>query len=268
MGACFALVAVGMILVGRSVAAYQAGTPAQPLPVPSVTGSAPDKASDSPPPSQREHQLAEGGGSQSLGGSQRQANTGGDTLRATADRAWVRKIAEDTGIPERALAAYTEASIRVTEEYPECGLGWNTLAGIGSVESDHGRLFGGSLDEHGNVHPPIYGIPLRGEGTAAIPDTDSGALDGDTTWDRAVGPMQFIPGTWFEWGIDGNGDDVVDPQNIDDSAFAAARYLCAVGGDLTDPDRWIAAIAAYNNTIEYNNRVAEAASFYARIAAQ
>ncbi len=46
------------------------------------------------------------------------------------------------------------------------------------------------------------------------------------TYDRAVGPMQFLPGTWGRWGSDGDRDGVSDPQDVDDAALAAARYLC------------------------------------------
>lgn len=179
------------------------------------------------------------------------------------DADWVADVSEQTGIPPRALAAYAGASLQAASEYPGCGLGWNTLAGIGHVESHHGEINGSQLDATGTAAPAIIGIALTGQTTESIPDSDAGRLDGDTVWDRAVGPMQFIPTTWDEWGADGNGDGAKDPQNIDDSTLAAARYLCHIGGDLTQPDRWIAAIAAYNNTIEYNNRVADAAAYYA-----
>jgi membrane-bound lytic murein transglycosylase B len=180
------------------------------------------------------------------------------------DRRWVSELAEATGIPERALRAYTGASLVLAEEAPTCGLGWNTLAGIGFVESEHGTIHGSHIADDGDAHPNIVGIPLTGETTMSIPDTDGGALDGDDVWDRAVGPMQFIPTTWDEWATDGNTDGVTDPQNIDDAALAAARYLCAAGGALTQPENWIAAIHAYNPTVEYNNRVADAAEHYAR----
>lgn len=153
--------------------------------------------------------------------------------------------------------------MQVASESPGCGLGWNTLAGIGHVESDHGTIHGSTIDSDGAAKPAIIGIPLTGETTMQIRDSDGGALDGDTVWDRAVGPMQFIPTTWEEWGADGNRDGVRDPQNIDDSALAAARYLCHVGEDLTQPDNWIAAVHAYNPTVEYNNLVAAAADHYA-----
>lgn len=179
------------------------------------------------------------------------------------DENWVAELSDDTSIPVRALIAYAGASLVATSEYPACGLGWNTLAGIGHVESEHGTIHGSHLGADGVARPAIIGIPLTGETTEAIRDTDAGMLDGDAVWDRAVGPMQFIPTTWAQWGADGNGDGIRDPQNIDDSALAAARYLCDVGGDLTVADNWIAAIHAYNPTIEYNNRVADAAAYYA-----
>src|SRR3546814_20580862 len=58
-----------------------------------------------------------------------------------------------------------------------------------------------------------------------------GRWDGDARWDRAVGPMQFIPGTWKSFGVDGSGDGLADPNNVFDAATAAARYLCHGGND-------------------------------------
>ena len=55
------------------------------------------------------------------------------------DPQWAQRTAESTGIPLRALTAYAGAVIRSAEVYPECGIGWNTLAALGLVESDHGR---------------------------------------------------------------------------------------------------------------------------------
>lgn len=186
----------------------------------------------------------------------------GQPITDLVDPLWVAETAAQTGIPAAPLAAYAGASLRLAAEAPSCGLGWNTLAGIGMVESEHGTINGSSIGEDGVARPAIIGIPLTGETTLAIRDTDAGALDGDTVWDRAVGPMQFIPTTWDEWASDGDGDGESDPQNIYDSSLAAARYLCDVGGDLSDPQQWIAAIHAYNPTVEYNNRVAEAADHY------
>ncbi len=178
------------------------------------------------------------------------------------DPRWVAEVSARSGIPERALSAYAGAAISLSRTQPGCGLGWNTLAAIGLVESDHGANGGSQLAEDGVVRPRIVGAALNGDGLAAVADTDRGALDGDTTWDHAVGPMQFIPATWAAFASDGDGDGIASVDQIDDAALTAARYLCAGGGDLTVPSNWIAAIAAYNPDVAYNNRVAEAADAY------
>lgn len=185
------------------------------------------------------------------------------SIAALADPAWIARVATASGIPERALAAYAGAAIQVAATHPGCGLGWNTLAAIGLVESEHGTIHGSSLDAGGVAVPAIIGIALDGTDSLEVADTDGGALDGDTRWDRALGPMQFIPATWQAFQRDGDGDGIADVQQIDDAALTAATYLCESGGDLTAADRWIAAIDAYNPSVEYNNRVAAAATGYA-----
>lgn len=57
-----------------------------------------------------------------------------------------------------------------------------------------------------------------------------------------------------------------DPQNVDQQAVTAARYLCQAGGDLTTQSGWRDAIAAYNPATSYAGKVAEAASRYAAAA--
>lgn len=172
------------------------------------------------------------------------------------DADWAAATAAATGIPERALVAYAGAAIVKQQQMPECGLSWSTLAGVGAVESDHGRHGGSALDAGGTAVPGIYGIALDGVSTAHIPDSDGGAVDGDATIDRAVGPMQLIPQTWANWHTDGGGDGVEDPQNIDDSAAAAANYLCRSSIDMDTEAGWRAAISAYNSSDEYLLRVA------------
>ncbi|MDN5570732.1 MAG: lytic murein transglycosylase [Propionibacteriaceae bacterium] len=179
------------------------------------------------------------------------------------DEGWLVSTAQRTGIPARALDAYGSADLTVATERPNCALGWNTLAAIGHVESRHGSYGGSTLGGDGVVRPPVVGIPLDGAGVAHIPDSDGGRYDGDTQYDRAVGPMQFIPGTWARWGTDANGDGVADPQNIDDAALTAARYLCA-SGDLTTAESWRRAILTYNRSDAYVAQVAEVAARYAR----
>ncbi len=75
------------------------------------------------------------------------------------------------------------------------GVGWPVLAGVGKVETDHGRS----------------------------PSLTSSA--------GAQGPMQFEPGTWARYGVDADGDGVADPFDPVDAIASAAGYLCALGAD-------------------------------------
>ena len=100
-------------------------------------------------------------------------------------------------IPQAALSAYQRAEAVINKADRGCSLPWELIAAIGRVESDHGRYGGNSLDDQGVARPGIYGIPLNGKNnTQSIGDTDAGQYDDDSRWDRAVGPMQFIPSTW------------------------------------------------------------------------
>ncbi|MBB1027924.1 hypothetical protein G6026_09525, partial [Dietzia sp. DQ11-38-2] len=154
------------------------------------------------------------------------------------------------GIPGIALDAYHRAADRLNIEKPACEMDWTILAGIGQVESNQGR---GRFDAQGNTIGRILGPRLDGSlpGTAVITDTDGGRFDGDTEYDRAVGPVQFIPSTWAVLGRDGNGDGVADPNNIYDGALAAATLLCGQGGSMGDPAARTRAILAYNNSLAY-----------------
>lgn len=180
-----------------------------------------------------------------------------------ADAAWVHRVSAASGIPERALAAYAGVAIAKARSMPTCGLGWTTLAGIGKAESDHGRHGGSRVGEDGTVTPPIFGIALDGDAASHIPDSDDGAIDGDSKFDRAVGPMQLIPQTWRNWHVDGNGDRVEDPQNIDDAVLATSNYLCRASGDMVGRDGWRAGVLAFNGSEDYARSVARAANFYA-----
>lgn len=179
------------------------------------------------------------------------------------DADWIVLAGEQTGIPERALRAYVAAAVTVNATVPACGIGWNTVAAVGFVETAHGTYGGGSLTAAGQGSRPVVGPVLDGAGFAAIADTDAGVLDGDTRWDRAVGPMQFIPSTWQLVGRDGNGDGTADPFNIDDAALSAATYLCAGGRDLTTAGGWTDAIYAYNQSDAYIRQVRDQAMAYA-----
>ena len=153
-----------------------------------------------------------------------------------------------------ALRAYATAELQAPRG---CGLGWTTLAGIGWVESQHGTLGGLRLGSDGRPNRQIDGPVLDGSGDVAAVPGDAGS------WQRATGPLQFIPSSWERWGSDGDRDGVADPQDIDDAAYAAARYLCASGADLATGSGWSAAIFSYNHSDAYVRSVYDAAQAYA-----
>ncbi|WP_236792592.1 lytic transglycosylase domain-containing protein [Amycolatopsis sp. GM8] len=161
------------------------------------------------------------------------------------------------GIPESALSAYHRAEQELARQAPNCHISWSLLAAIGRIESNHAR--GGRVDVNGTTVTPILGPILDGVGVAAIPDTDGGRYDGDTTWDRAVGPMQFIPSTWVRYASDG-----ANPNNIYDAALAAGKYLCSGGGDLRDPRQRAEAVFRYNHSDTYVRTVLLWADAYER----
>ena len=177
------------------------------------------------------------------------------------DPGWVTKMANKVGIPAPAVRAYANAQL---SEPKGCQVGWTTLAGIGWVESQHGTLGGRTLGEDGHSSTPVLGPALDGKDFAAIRATpESTVWHGDPTWDHAVGPLQFIPSTWETWGSDGDADGTADPNDLDDAAFAAARYLCADGHDLTTGAGWADAVFGYNHDQAYVDSVYAAASAYA-----
>ncbi len=226
-----------------------------------------------------------------------------------------------------ALNAYVIAARTLAEQSPACAIEWWMLAGIGSIESFHGRFGDGELDHNGLTTEPIYGPALDGrilegeellapgaeipEATtrtedlpvasaadavdpatpaaptasaeggpdtstedgadaaapvirrlALIEDTDGGVLDADTTYDRAVGPMQFIPQTWNLQEIDANGDGEMNPQNIYDAALASANYLCASTTSMSTVEGQEQAYFAYNHDTAYTEAVIAASERY------
>jgi membrane-bound lytic murein transglycosylase B len=164
------------------------------------------------------------------------------------------------GIPSMALAAYRNAEQMMATSNPDCGISWNLLAGIGHIESGHAD--GGATDARGTAVRPIYGPALDGSlpGNEVIVETSVG---GRVSYARAMGPMQFLPGTWARYASDGDGDGVTDPQNLYDSTLAAARYLCSGALNLRDQTQVMAAILRYNNSLPYARNVLGWASAYA-----
>lgn len=169
------------------------------------------------------------------------------------------------GIPNAALSAYKRAETLLAQADATCRLPWNLVAAIGRVESNHGRTAGNQLDARGTAAPGIFGPQLDGaNGTAKITDTDAGALDQDPVFDRAVGPMQFIPGTWKSVGVDADNDGAKNPQNINDAATSAGIYLCAGPGDLSNPADLRSSVLRYNRSEAYADTVIAISNAYAQ----
>ncbi len=164
--------------------------------------------------------------------------------------------------PVVVLDAYYRAALRTAEDRPSCQVRWDQLAGIGKVESGHGTFGGDTVGADGRTDGEILGPVLDGTRFASIPDTDGGRYDLDAVWDRAVGPMQFIPGSWVRFGGDGNGDGAVDPHNLYDAALAAANHLCGSAGGLSDEANYQRALLGYNRSVPYGTMVMDFARRY------
>jgi hypothetical protein len=143
---------------------------------------------------------------------------------------------------------------------PGCGVSWNLLAGIGRIESSHAN--GGATDARGTAVRPIFGPALDGTlpGNEVIVQNNMG---GRATYARALGPMQFLPGTWTRYASDGDGDGRADPQNLFDATLSAARYLCSGGLNLRNQAQVLTAILRYNNSMAYAQNVLGWAAAYA-----
>lgn len=98
---------------------------------------------------------------------------------------------------------------------------WYVLAAVGKIESNHGE----------NMGPSSAG---------------------------ALGPMQFLPSTWQEYGIDGNGDGEANIMDPEDAIPSAASYLDEGGA----PEDWYKALYVYNRAGWYVRQVMGIAEQY------
>ena len=95
-----------------------------------------------------------------------------------------------------------------------------------------------------------YGVPWQILAAINEIETDYGT-DLSVSSAGAVGWMQFMPGTWLQYGVDALDAGYADPYNPVDAIFAAARYLRAAGA----ASNLKAAILAYNHSEEYVSSV-------------
>jgi membrane-bound lytic murein transglycosylase B len=148
---------------------------------------------------------------------------------------------------------------------PTCHLTWTTLAAIGQKESAHGQTGGAKLSNGGRSVPPIVGPLLDGKGgRAEVKDTDAGAFDGDSRFDRAMGPLKLMPSMWSAQAIDADTDGILDPYDIDDSSLALARLLCSGNDNLSVGTGWNAAVARYRSGTSYARDIFAIADDYGR----
>ncbi len=131
------------------------------------------------------------------------------------------------GIPALVRAAYQRAAALTAAYDPGCVLTWEVLAGVGRVESGHAS--GGRVDDGGTTRG--RSDPGKLPGRLRSRDAD----DRGQRWrcarqrpgfDRAVGPMQFLPATWAGYAADGNDDGLRDPHNVFDASLPP-RGTCA-----------------------------------------
>lgn len=69
-----------------------------------------------------------------------------------------------------------------------------------------------------------------------------------TSHSGALGPCQFMPGTWRSYAIDGNGDGVKDVTSAQDCLYGSAKLLASNGaasGNVTG------ALLHYNHSMAY-----------------
>jgi membrane-bound lytic murein transglycosylase B len=185
--------------------------------------------------------------------------------RVAYEEARVLAQVEGVEFPLVALDAYYRAAAAVAEERPTCGVEWWALAGISRVEGRHGTYGGTRLMPNGDTDKRIIGIQLNGtNSTRVVRDTDGGRLDGDPSYDRAVGPMQFIPQTWQRFEADGNEDGTESPFNLYDATRAAATYLCTANSGLDADPGLRAAYFSYNHSLLYVDSVLGYARLYER----
>lgn len=182
---------------------------------------------------------------------------------ADALAAWAAPLSDKLAIPEVAVQAYGYAQLALQRADPGCHLNWTTIAGVAAVSSHHGQLNGAVLLASGRSDPAVVGPSLDGKsGRALVRDSDAGAFDGDTKYDRAMGPLLLMPSVWRTQSIDADADGILDPFDIDDASLALARLLCAGERDLRKAADWNAAIGAYHPGAAYARLVFKTADNY------
>jgi hypothetical protein len=238
-----------------------AGTPADQIPVPTVstpvvsvsdspppTTSTQDTGSTTPPPSTQQSTPTAPTAAKPQGGQQQQQSTQQSTTPKPQVEGKTKTLVDDSVKKAKEQAAKDRTAQGVpTTTNPTLSVAIPGPAPIGVPNF---------FIEKFRIPPfllPIYqaaGIEygVRWEVLAAINEieTDYGR-NLNVSSAGALGWMQFMPDTWKRYGVDANHDGTKDPYNPVDAIFAAARYLKAAGA-ATDISR---AVFAYNHADWY-----------------
>jgi murein DD-endopeptidase MepM/ murein hydrolase activator NlpD len=158
-----------------------------------------------------------------------------DALAGAGGGEYAPSAAATSDIPADLLALY-QAAARTCP-----GLDWAILAGIGKIETNHGR--------------------------STLPGVRSGANSAG-----AMGPMQFLQGTWDQYKTAAPGHLIANVYDIADAIYSAAKLLCHDGARIglplppkTDSGAWKRlhdAIFAYNHVDWYVSLVEAQADAY------
>lgn len=109
------------------------------------------------------------------------------------------------------------------------------------------------------------GIPwqvLAGVGWEELRHGDGKLVNAEASSAGAVGPMQFMPATWQQYAVDGDGDGRTDPSHAADAIPAAADMLVA-NGARKGVDGLRKSLYQYNHAEWYVNDVLAWAYHYA-----
>ena len=97
-----------------------------------------------------------------------------------------------------------------------------------------------------------YGIPWQLLEAVHYVETGSSDSTSESSYAGAMGPMQFMPGTWRTYAVDGNGDGSADITNVEDAVYGAANLLATGGAADGNID---AALFNYNHAQWYVDKV-------------
>lgn len=106
-----------------------------------------------------------------------------------------------------------------------------------------------------------YGIPWQWLAGHSMEETHHWKIKAVSSA-GAMGPMQFTPPTWIDYGVDGDGDGKAEILDVEDSIHSAANMLAKNGGT-TSAEGVRSAIRRYNNADWYVNDVLWYAHQYA-----